>query len=555
MSRSLAPLFLVAASAFAPSAVAQDPQCGGTGGAILEIEAVDGNVIGPGTNIVIRLIGEPFEHFCLLCDTGDEPVVLPILGQVCLPFSPGLAVVAGVFPATGEIEIPVSIPNDPGLTDGILCCLFIDVNLALPENIDISNRICMCPGFGCEDKIQELELSTTLTYTGPFPVAVTATARKNDEDDDLIGSTTTQFDPNAPATFPVSDDDAMTIENITRLGDEITVIARIDASDFGNSGRLSANTYFDVTVGDVCNVETIHTSCSQPIGLGFVFDEFLITDLVDPSKDDVCDGDKPAIICATYTGEDCSATVTAQDSDKFSCSGDPAFAPTVFVRASDEEDPNDNGANVWFEGTVNLGEMFEINADNAGEDKLKAETFVHVFDMQGGNLLQVVEFHTSCSQPIRLGDQYGSIRIDCFVGEDEVMGSDLCDAGDPEKLTMTYTGDDCSATSHNQDDNKVSCSGDPMGLPMVYILATDEDDPLDNGARVWFSGNVTLGSQFVIDALNAGEDDLKAETFVYVYDMAGGTLLQSIEFHTSCSQPLELGNQFGSVRLDGFVAR
>jgi hypothetical protein len=30
---------------------------------------------------------------------------------------------------------------------------------------------------------------------------------------------------------------------------------------------------------------------------------------------------------------------------------------------------------------------------------------------QEGNLLQHIEFHTSCSQPLDLGDQYGGIQL------------------------------------------------------------------------------------------------------------------------------------------------
>jgi hypothetical protein len=32
-------------------------------------------------------------------------------------------------------------------------------------------------------------------------------------------------------------------------------------------------------------------------------------------------------------------------------------------------------------------------------------------------------------------------------------------------------------------------------------------------------------------------------------------VLQRIEFHTSCSQPLELGDQYGGIQLVGFTAR
>ena len=127
------------------------------------------------------------------------------------------------------------------------------------------------------------------------------------------------------------------------------------------------------------------------------------------------------------------------------------------------------------------------------------------------------------------------------------LGDDVCNAGKPATLTMTYTGEDCSATSHDQDEDKVNCSGDPALASPVHIVAFEGND-------VFFDGMVDLGSTFVIDAALAGEDDLKSKTFVDVFD-ATGKLLQSIEFHTSCSQPLLVGDQFGSLRLDGFTPK
>ena len=50
----------------------------------------------------------------------------------------------------------------------------------------------------------------------------------------------------------------------------------------------------------------------------------------------------------------------------------------------------------------------------AGEKKLKAVTYVSIFD-RDDHLLQTVEFHTSCSQPLSEGDQFGSLVLGGFV--------------------------------------------------------------------------------------------------------------------------------------------
>ena len=144
-----------------------------------------------------------------------------------------------------------------------------------------------------------------------------------------------------------------------------------------------------------------------------------------------------------------------------------------------------------------------------------------------------------------------AIQIEKYTRVEQTQsGGDLCDAyGKPQLLTMLYTGD--NNVNHSQDSSKVNISGDAAQEPMVRILASDKDDPDDDGARVWFDGIVALDNTFALDATNGGRDELTSATFVYVYDL-NGNLLQSIEFHTSCSQPLILGNEFGSVRLVAF---
>ena len=85
----------------------------------------------------------------------------------------------------------------------------------------------------------------------------------------------------------------------------------------------------------------------------------------------------------------------------------------MFIRASDKEKPDDSKAKVWFEGLVDRSNgVFNIDATNAGEDKLKSNTWVLIFDSRGGRLLQKINFHTSCSQPLAVGDQFGSLILE-----------------------------------------------------------------------------------------------------------------------------------------------
>jgi hypothetical protein len=67
-------------------------------------------------------------------------------------------------------------------------------------------------------------------------------------------------------------------------------------------------------------------------------------------------------------------------------------------------------------GSVNLGDTFTIDATNDGSSKLATNTWVHAFD-ESDNVVQSVQFHTSCSQPLVVGDQFGAFLLDQFIPE------------------------------------------------------------------------------------------------------------------------------------------
>ena len=384
----------------------------------------------------------------------------------------------------------------------------------------------------------------------------------------------------------------------------------IDAAN-ANQSKLKSKTFvriFSSQSGSLLQFVEFHTSCSQPLAIGNRFGANQIEGIIfedgtscgpgnpNPPAEDCCDqGGKPAVITVTYTGEGCDVTSHTQDPDKVQCDGNPNFDNAVYILATEKED---GSGKIWFSGTVALNGAYNIDAANAGESKLKSKTFVRIFDMQGGNLLQFVEFHTSCSQPIAVGNQFGANRIegilfdngvncgppppcdnfcdggivgmdeeDCEGYDPEIITelvapcddtppgpqpvADCCEQGDkPAAITVRYTGEGCEATSHTQDPDKVQCDGDPNDDAMVYIVASEKED---GSGKIWFTGNVALNETFVIDAANANQDKLKSKTFVRIYSAQNGSLLQFVEFHTSCSQPLGIGNQFGANLIEGII--
>ncbi len=240
----------------------------------------------------------------------------------------------------------------------------------------------------------------------------------------------------------------------------------------------------------------------------------------------------------------------SQEADRVECEGDPAGLPVVRLRASDKASPSDDSAKVWFDGLVELGALVDFDAAAEGESRLKSDTWVHVFDL-ADNLLQTVKLHTSCSQPLQLGDRFGPVRLIAAVGEDAqaAFAGDECQGyGDPRILRLDYHPATCDAGSHSQDESDVTCSGSMPGHGPVHLRATNQAEAFAGSARVWFDGDALPGAQITLDADNADRDKLDNETWLHVFG-PGGHLLQSTGFDTSCSAPLVLDDRFGSFVL------
>ncbi|MCB0735580.1 MAG: hypothetical protein KDC76_13440, partial [Bacteroidetes bacterium] len=350
----------------------------------------------------------------------------------------------------------------------------------------------------------------------------------------------------------------------------------IDAANAGES-RLKGETYiqvFDQQNGTKLQEVYFHTSCSQPLIAGDQYGSIYLKGILlengntcgtfeddeDPNESCCVDGFKPADISLIYTGESCSATNTTQASDKFNCYGNPNSASSVYIIANNNNDPTQGDK--WFEGSVQLDSVFTIHASLSGATKLSSNTVIHIFASQGGTLLQRVNFHTSCSQPLSIGDQWGSVQLYGMRGEqggtcgtvddvDDSNESCCVDGFKPAQLSLQYTGEDCSGTSTSQSSDKYNCSGDPNDANAVYVIANN-DDNASNGDR-WFEGWVLLDSTFTLDASNAGATKLSSNTVIHIFDHEGGSLLQKVNFHTSCSQPLDLDDQWGALKLVGMV--
>ncbi|MEY3420871.1 MAG: hypothetical protein RIR48_1160, partial [Bacteroidota bacterium] len=126
--------------------------------------------------------------------------------------------------------------------------------------------------------------------------------------------------------------------------------------------------------------------------------------------------------------------------------------------------------------------------------------------------------------------------------------TNCCGSGKGDKvkqLTLWYTGENCNASSNNQGakGSKWDCTGDAAFDAQVYIIVNNSTTASTSGA--YFAGNVNLDGTFVATAAT----EMGADSYVHIFNQQGGTRIQFIKIHTSCSVPVVLGDQFGSIIL------
>ena len=110
-----------------------------------------------------------------------------------------------------------------------------------------------------------------------------------------------------------------------------------------------------------------------------------------------------------------------------------------------------------------------------------------------------------------------------------------------ESLTLEYTGSNCGFTTNDQS-GKVKCRDRVSLLPnVVQIRATGNKDTYFDGS------GVSVGSDIILIPSEVG-DTLASSTVVMIRD-SGGAQAQVLKVHTSCSKPVEVGDQFGSLKV------
>ena len=128
-----------------------------------------------------------------------------------------------------------------------------------------------------------------------------------------------------------------------------------------------------------------------------------------------------------------------------------------------------------------------------------------------------------------------------------------CEDGRPTGLTFIYTGDSCSETAASNNSQgglpgtsgDYRCSGslttgDPRSVKLVPVKKPERFEMVP--ATAFIGGEMTIRAM-------TKNDRLFPHTKLEVQDALTGEVLQEVTLHTSCSQPLIVGEQFGSLKL------
>jgi hypothetical protein len=149
-----------------------------------------------------------------------------------------------------------------------------------------------------------------------------------------------------------------------------------------------------------------------------------------------------------FNGGDCSQSFNIQEADKFDCTdrnGGPGLTGQYYIYVVPKKDPT---SDVYFSGFVNVGDVFPMcpGFPSCSGDRFEADSTVYVFPSDPGgdptsnpNWVQLVNYHTSCSQNLFLKDKYGSTQLVIFFNEEQGLVS--CFITATFSITLTNEGD------------------------------------------------------------------------------------------------------------------
>jgi hypothetical protein len=299
---------------------------------------------------------------------------------------------------------------------------------------------------------------------------------------------------------------------------------------------------------------------------------------------DGCEG-KVLSFTFEYTGLGCDASSHLQNPRKVQCKGGANGEDPVDILVSSKKRKRWSWDSGWWgkkrhrktifaaESDVHVGDSIVVDAATAGRKKIGSKTYVTISTSDGGHeLIEFDKFHTSCSQPFGPGMMFGSLQITSVTSseggtvsleEEEEDCSTSIDLVPPphcqgkiKTLQLRYSGGDCSQSLNTQGSGKSGCTdvGAATANPVRIILSDGASPPPASSVyldETMVSGGdiLTVDASGISNCSNNGQ--MKSVLGFWIKDANTDELIQDGFFHTSCSQPLNLGDQFGGLQVFG----
>ena len=296
---------------------------------------------------------------------------------------------------------------------------------------------------------------------------------------------------------------------------------------------------------------------------------------------DACQGHVTQMVLE-YTGAGCSASSHLQNRRKTACWGGPDDDSAVDILVAGKSRRRWSWDWNWWgekrrkkkvyaiETALTPGDTFVVEPAAGGKPTIGKNTYVKITRSGGhSKIVEFDKFHTSCSEPLGPGMQFGSVRIvsltssgggtvtlppdpddECFT-EIDTLPAPHC-LGKVLALQLRYVGGDCNQTMNTQPVGKVGCSdvASPSAQPVRVVIGDGKNPPPYSSIYLAKAG-VAGGDILEVLPLQCGRDVLQNSTGFWVYDGLTDELLQAGYFHSSCSQPLNLGDRFGAFQVFG----
>jgi len=338
-----------------------------------------------------------------------------------------------------------------------------------------------------------------------------------------IGATETEF-LFGPSADPFNCLSTFGVPFVGAVSAELEITSTFGPGSVGDTITVSINSFqgFDEP-GQSLGPQVPPVECDLA-----VVKEGCVVQPPDPGGD-TCEG-KLVSFDFEYTGLGCDATSHLQNPRKVKCIGGADGAEPVEILFYKKEHKrrkwHRHGKKSLFASfqDVNVGDVLTVDAADAGRRHLRSDTYVKIRDAAG--VVEKVKFHTSCSQPLGPGNQFGSIKI--------------------TSLTSTRGGT-CADTLTSQDSAKYGCSENSAlpADPVRIVIKTGDHC----GVQTYLDGPVEVGGFVTVAPSVIGRTELTCTTAYELRDATTDELIQEGYFHTSCSQPLDLGNQFGALQV------